>query len=81
MLHLHGAQGLPRPALGLQLLHHLLREEDPVWADVLRRDLRHLALENAVVLPIARLRLSAEDLLALSRRLAARRGLVLDAPP
>lgn len=45
-----------------------------------RHELQHLALENAVVLPIARLRLSAEDLLALSRRLAARRGLVLDAP-
>ncbi|HEX6858655.1 MAG TPA: hemerythrin domain-containing protein [Caulobacteraceae bacterium] len=40
--------------------------------------LRHLALENAVVLPIARLRLSAEDLLALGRRLAARRGVVLE---
>ncbi|MFZ5729685.1 MAG: hemerythrin domain-containing protein [Pseudomonadota bacterium] len=46
-----------------------------------RHELRHLALENAVVLPIARLRLSTEDLLALSRRLAARRGLVLDARP
>lgn len=38
---------------------------------------RHLALENAVVLPIARLRFSASDLKALSDRLAARRGLVL----
>ncbi len=46
-----------------------------------RHELRHLALENAVVLPIARLRLTAADLTALSRRLAARRGLVLDAQP
>ncbi len=35
---------------------------------------RHLALENAVVLPIARQRLSEEDLTGLARRLAARRG-------
>lgn len=39
---------------------------------------RHLALENAIVLPIARLRLTAEDLTGLSRRLAARRGRVLN---
>lgn len=45
-----------------------------------RHELRHLALENAVVLPIARLRLTAADLAALSRRLAARRGLVLETP-
>ena len=45
-----------------------------------RHELRHLALENAVVLPIARLRLTAADLTALSRRLAARRGLVLETP-
>jgi len=35
---------------------------------------RHLALENAVVLPIARQRLTPEDLTGLARRLAARRG-------
>lgn len=34
----------------------------------------HIALENAVVLPIARLRLSDTDLGALSKRLSARRG-------
>lgn len=38
---------------------------------------RHVALENAVVLPIARLRLQPADLKALSARLAARRGRVL----
>jgi len=36
---------------------------------------RHIAMENAVVLPIARRRLSEDDLLGLGRRLAARRGL------
>lgn len=45
------------------------------------QELRHLALENAVVLPIARLRLSPADLQAMSRRLAARRGVVLEAAP
>lgn len=38
---------------------------------------RHLALENAVVLPIARLRLTPADLTGLGRRLAARRGMML----
>jgi len=36
---------------------------------------RHVALENAIVIPLARLRLTADDLKALSGRLAARRGL------
>ena len=36
---------------------------------------RHIAVENAVVLPIARLRLTASDLRGLGQRLAARRGL------
>ncbi|HRO32094.1 MAG TPA: hemerythrin domain-containing protein [Brevundimonas sp.] len=40
---------------------------------------RHIALENAVILPIARLRLRPEDLRNLALRLAARRGVVL--PP
>jgi iron-sulfur cluster repair protein YtfE (RIC family) len=37
-------------------------------------ELTHLALENAVVLPLARLRLSARDLSGLRRRLAQKRG-------
>lgn len=45
-----------------QALQHLARSE-----------LHHLALENAVVLPIARLRLAAPDLAAMSERLAVRR--------
>lgn len=39
---------------------------------------RHVALENAIVLPIARLRLSGSDLRMLSQRLAARRGILLE---
>lgn len=35
----------------------------------------HIALENAVVLPIARSRLTKEDTKSLAKRLAARRGL------
>jgi len=37
----------------------------------------HLVVENAVVLPISRLRLKKEDLEALSRKMAARRGIIL----
>ena len=36
---------------------------------------RHIAMENAVVLPIARHRLNEADLISLGQRLAARRGL------
>jgi iron-sulfur cluster repair protein YtfE (RIC family) len=36
---------------------------------------RHIAVENAVVLPIARHRLNEADLISLGQRLAARRGL------
>ncbi|MFN3582658.1 hemerythrin domain-containing protein [Phenylobacterium sp.] len=42
--------------------------------DFASHELHHLALENAVVLPIARLRLTPADLRTISRRLAARRG-------
>jgi hemerythrin-like domain-containing protein len=38
---------------------------------------RHLALENAVVMPLARQRLSPADLAALGGRMAARRGILL----
>ncbi len=44
------------------------------------QDLRqHLAIENAVVLPIARIRLGETDLEGLSQRMAARRGVKLSA--
>jgi iron-sulfur cluster repair protein YtfE (RIC family) len=37
----------------------------------------HLALENAIVMPLARRRMTVADLDAMSKRLAARRGIVL----
>lgn len=52
-------------------------EKRKALASFAAQERRHLALENAIVLPIARLRLSEEDLASLSRRLAARRGRVL----
>lgn len=51
--------------------------QDPPFAAALAtfatQELQHLALENAVVLPLARLRLTARDLANLRRRLAERR--------
>lgn len=47
------------------------------FTDFAAQECRHIALENAVVLPIARLRLTAHDLAGLSRRMAARRGLAV----
>lgn len=46
-----------------------------LFSDFANRERRHIALENAVVLPIARMRLTPQDLAALGRRLAARRGI------
>jgi iron-sulfur cluster repair protein YtfE (RIC family) len=45
------------------------------------QELNHLALENAVLLPLARLRLAAADLVWLSGRLAARRGAAAEPAP
>lgn len=39
---------------------------------------RHIALENAVLLPLARIRLRPADVAALGARLAARRGYLLE---
>jgi hypothetical protein len=50
--------------------------DDPALRSALEslasHELQHLALENAVVLPIARLRLTAGDLKTMTARLAAR---------
>ena len=54
------------------------RESRLLFTDFALHERRHIALENAVVLPIARLRLTAADLRSLSIRLAARRGVLLD---
>ncbi|MDP3370738.1 MAG: hemerythrin domain-containing protein [Brevundimonas sp.] len=51
-----------------------------LFTDFALHERRHIALENAVVLPIARLRLTTVDLRSLSTRLAARRGVLLDLP-
>ena len=66
-------------------LHALKDRQKPVLSASLRQNLRafadgqrqHLALENAVILPMARLRLTAPDLANLAARMAARRGLSL----
>ncbi len=42
-----------------------------------RQEKGHMALENAVVMPLARRRLNKDDLEALSLRLAARRGVTM----
>jgi iron-sulfur cluster repair protein YtfE (RIC family) len=62
-------RGVPIPMVegGALALQHLAEQER-----------RHLALENAVVMPIARLRLTAVDKEALSKSLAARRGQTID---
>lgn len=39
---------------------------------------QHLALENATVMPLARVRLTARDLEELAARMAARRGILFD---
>ena len=40
----------------------------------------HLTLENAIVLPLARIRLTADDLRNLAQRMSARRGIKLQEP-
>lgn len=54
------------------------RENRRLFTEFARHERRHIALENAVVLPIARLRLTVADLRSLSVRLAARRGVLLE---
>lgn len=55
-------------------------ETQRLFTEFAQQERRHIALENAVVLPIARLRLTALDLRSLSTRMAARRGVLLDPP-
>lgn len=67
------------------LEHRLAPGLDPVKRRSMNafatQERRHIGLENAIVLPIARLRLTKWDLKTLGRRLAARRGLVTADPP
>ena len=78
------ATDLSRAAAVRQHLEACQRHALPIGRNNVRRraleafavhERGHLALENAVVLPIARLRLTDRDLVELSRRLAARRGI------
>jgi iron-sulfur cluster repair protein YtfE (RIC family) len=78
------AKDLTRAAAVRHHLETCLRQRAPISRNNVRRralesfanhERGHLALENAVVLPIARLRLTERDLLDLSNRLATRRGI------
>lgn len=78
------SRDLDLSALLMERMEAALKSGRPVGADRADRRLfeefaaqerRHIALENAVVLPIARLRLKPADLQGLSRRMAARRGM------
>ncbi len=54
-----------------------LRDELVGYARHLRR---HLALEHSILLPMARVRLTARDLRDMAKHMAARRGIELSAP-
>jgi hemerythrin-like domain-containing protein len=78
------AKDLTRAAAVRHHLETCLRQRVPISRNNVRRraleafavhERGHLALENAVVLPIARLRLTERDLVDLSNRLAKRRGI------
>ncbi|MDQ0464432.1 hemerythrin-like domain-containing protein [Caulobacter ginsengisoli] len=78
------AKDLDRAATVRHHLETCLRQQAPIGRNNVRRraleafaaqERGHLALENAVILPLARLRLTERDLLDLSNRLAIRRGL------
>lgn len=78
------AKDLTRAAAVRRHLENCLRQQVPISRNNVRRralesfanqERSHLALENAVVLPIARLRLTERDLVELSNRLATRRGI------
>ena len=78
------AKDLTRAAAVRRHLEACLRQQAPINRNNVRRralenfaiqERGHLALENAVVLPIARLRLTERDLVQLSSRLATRRGI------
>ena len=67
--------------LARQTAPGMVPEARKAMQDFASQELRHLALENAVVLPVARIRLSEADNSAMARRLAARRGIVLEPSP
>ncbi|MGI9411038.1 MAG: hemerythrin domain-containing protein [Hyphomicrobiaceae bacterium] len=58
-----------------EVLSDGLRQE---LKDFAQNERRHLALENATVMPLAKVRLTERDLKDLSARMAARRGILLE---
>lgn len=58
--------------------------QNPFFAQLLKRfaanERQHLIVENAIVLPLARVRLTEADLNDLGRRMAARRGIPFPEP-
>lgn len=67
----------------IEVLQGVLESEEktislPKTAKLLRRfaanERRHLIVENAIIMPLAKARLSSDDLRNLGRRMAARRG-------
>lgn len=77
--HAHGVRDHLEACLKMRMAPRHVAGASEALQDFANQELRHLALENAVVLPIARLRLTPNDLKLLSRRLAQRRGVVLAA--
>jgi len=68
---LESALGNPDKRLSIDLQQSL--------KDFAQNERRHLALENATVMPLAKARLTDRDLNDLSARMAARRGILFDA--
>ena len=70
-------------------LQRLIDEDMPARSDPPLRDelinyarhlRRHLALEHSILLPMARVRLTARDLRGMAKHMAARRGISLEPP-
>jgi len=76
----HAAEELQSQGLAAALQQSAGLPDAPTAAGLVayaQAERAHLALENAVVMPLARLRLREADLRALSLRMAARRGIAL----
>lgn len=80
--HGHAATDAARIAALLRLLlavgRMALPGEGVELARFARHARRHLIVENAIILPLARARLTLSDLRSLALRMAARRGIMLD---
>lgn len=77
--HSHDAERSEEIILSLEALaarrcHHLLEREADHIRRFARKEQDHLIAENNIVLPIARIRLTSEDLAKLAANMRARRG-------